>query len=75
MPASATEAGLAGAASVNLNTTLCNLPLTPPVVLDPATSLRDALRAIDLRDAEVAVIVDGAMTIDRLSRQERRTAA
>ena len=63
MPASPTDARLADAASVNLNTTLCNLPLAPPVVLEPALSVREALRAIDLRGAEVAVIVDGASSV------------
>ena len=63
MPASPTDSRQFDAASVNLNTTLCNLPLTPPVVLDPATSVRDALRAIDLRGAEAAVIVDGASSV------------
>ena len=63
MPASPTDARLLDAVSVNLNTTLCNLPLAPPVVLDPATSVRDALRAIDLRGAEAAVIVDDASSV------------
>jgi CBS domain-containing protein len=63
MPASPTDTRRFDAAPVNLNTTLCNLPLTPPVVLDPATSVGDALRTIDLRDAEVAVIVDSASSV------------
>ncbi len=58
MPASSTDTALFPAASVNLNTTLRNLPLPPPVVVDPATSVRDALRAIDVRGAEAAVVVD-----------------
>lgn len=58
MPAPATEAAGFDAVSVNLNTALRNLPLASPVVVDPATSVRDALRAIDARDAEAAVIVD-----------------
>ena len=58
MPASSTEAGHFVAASVNLNTTLRNLPLASPVVVAPATSVRDTLRAIDARGAEAAVVVD-----------------
>ncbi|OHC67349.1 MAG: hypothetical protein A2045_02680 [Rhodocyclales bacterium GWA2_65_20] len=49
--------------SVNLNTTLHHLPLAPPVVVDPATSVRDALRAIDARGADAAVIVDTASSV------------
>ena len=63
MPGSNTEAKLLDAVSINLNTTLRNLPLAPPVVLDPAISVRDALRAIDARDAEAAVIVDSATSV------------
>ena len=63
MPAPATEAAGFDAVSVNLNTALRNLPLAPPVVVDPATSLRDALRAIDARDAEAAVIVDSESSV------------
>ncbi|MCM2288835.1 MAG: DUF294 nucleotidyltransferase-like domain-containing protein [Sulfuritalea sp.] len=63
MPGSSTEGRLLDAVSINLNTTLRNLPLAPPVVLDPALSVRDALRALDSRDAEVAVIVDGASSV------------
>lgn len=63
MPESATEPLALGAVSVNLNTRLRNLPLTPPVVVDPATSVRDALRAIDARDGEAAVIVDTASSV------------
>ncbi|MCK9388432.1 MAG: DUF294 nucleotidyltransferase-like domain-containing protein [Sulfuritalea sp.] len=48
---------------MNLNTTLHHLPLAPPVVVDPATSVRDALRAIDARGAEAAVIVDTASSV------------
>lgn len=63
MPAPSTEASHIEAVSVNLNTTLRNLPLAPPVVVDPATSLRDTLRAIDQRAAEAAVIVDSATSV------------
>ena len=63
MPASITDPRLFDAVSVNLNTALRYLPLAPPVVVDPATSLRDTLRAIDARDAEVAVIVDPASSV------------
>ena len=51
------------AVSINLNTTLRNLPLAPPVVVDPATPVRDALGAIDARGAEAAVIVDMARSV------------
>ncbi|MDP2821103.1 MAG: DUF294 nucleotidyltransferase-like domain-containing protein [Sulfuritalea sp.] len=63
MPASGTETGAFAAVSVNLNTTLRNLPLAPPVVVDPATSVRDALRAIDAQGADAAVIVDTASSV------------
>lgn len=63
MPASGIEADAFDAVSINLNTTLRNLPLAPPVVVDPATSVRDALRAIDARGAEAAVIVDTARSV------------
>ena len=63
MPGPGTDTRLRDAVSVNLNTALRNLPLAPPVVLDPATSVRDALRAIDQRAAEAAVIVDGASSV------------
>ena len=58
MPASSTDSRLPDAAPVNLNTTLRRLPLAPPVTVDPATSLRDTLRAIDAHAADAAVIVD-----------------
>lgn len=51
------------AAPVNLNTALRNLPLAPPVVVDPATSVRDTLRAIDSRAAEAAVVVDKTSSV------------
>jgi CBS domain-containing protein len=63
MPVSHTEAVELDAASVNLNTTLRKLPLVPPVIVDPATSVRDVLRVIDLQDAEAAVIVDTASSV------------
>lgn len=63
MPASVTAAESFAAVTVNLNTTLRNLPLEPPVVVDPATSVGDTLRAIDLRNAEAAVIVDTASSL------------
>ena len=63
MPVSVTEAGAFDAASVNLNTTLRYLPLAPPVVVAPATSVRDAVRAIDAQDAEAAVIVDTGSSV------------
>lgn len=63
MPESATEADACELVSVNLNTTLCRLPLAPPVVVDPASSVRDAMRTIDLRAAEVAVVVDPATAV------------
>jgi CBS domain-containing protein len=63
MPVSATEADEFDAASVNLNTTLRKLPLASPVIVDPATSVRDVLRAIDLQDAEAAVIVDTGSSV------------
>lgn len=63
MPAPATEAEDFDAVSVNLNTALRNLPLAPPVVVDPATTLRDTLRAMEARDAEAAVIVDSESSV------------
>ncbi|MDP2825474.1 MAG: DUF294 nucleotidyltransferase-like domain-containing protein [Sulfuritalea sp.] len=63
MPASVTEAGAFDAVSANLNTALCRLPLAPPVVVDPASSVRDTLRAIDVQAAEIAVVVDPATTV------------
>ena len=63
MPASVTEAEACDAVSFNLNTTLCKLPLAPPVVVDPASSVRDALRAIDVQAAEAAVVVDPATAV------------
>lgn len=58
MRASAIETDACAAGSLNLNTTLCSLPLAPPVMLDPAISVREALRAIDLQAAEAGVVVD-----------------
>lgn len=63
MPGSGIDTPLFDQVSINLNTTLRNLPLAPPVVLEPAMSLRDALRAIDTRDAEAVVIVDAASQV------------
>jgi len=63
MPGSATDAGVFAAAPVNLNTVLRRLPLAPPVVVAPATPLRDALRAIDVAAAEAAVVVDPASSV------------
>jgi len=63
MPGSSTDTRLFDAAPVNLNTTLRNLPLASPVVVDPAISLRDALRAIDAQGAEAAVVVDTASSV------------
>jgi CBS domain-containing protein len=58
MHASTIDTDSYDAGLVSLNSTLRNLPLAPPVVVDPATSVRDTLRAIDERDADAAVIVD-----------------
>ena len=63
MPASATEDARFDAVSVNLNTALRSLPLAPPVVVAPATSVREALQAIDACGAEVAVIVDAPSSV------------
>ena len=63
MPASATETASFAAVSINLNTALRQLPLAPPVVVAPATSVRETLRAIDAADAEAAVIVDTASSV------------
>ncbi|KAF0167031.1 MAG: hypothetical protein FD157_193 [Rhodocyclaceae bacterium] len=63
MPASATEDASFDAVSVNLNSALRSLPLAPPVVVGPATSVREALQAIDACGAEVAVIVDAASSV------------
>ena len=63
MPASVTETNACDAVSVNLNTTLCRLPLAPPVVVDPASTVREALRAIDRQGAEAAVVVDPATAV------------
>ncbi|MCK9379637.1 MAG: DUF294 nucleotidyltransferase-like domain-containing protein [Sulfuritalea sp.] len=63
MRASATETDAFDAVSVSLNTTLRKLPLGPPVVVDPGTSVRDALRAIDAQGAEAAVVVDPATAV------------
>ena len=63
MPASSTELPERDAAPVNLKTTLRHLPLAPPVVVDPATTLRDTLRAIDAHASEAAVIVDPATAV------------
>ena len=63
MPASSTDARAFDTASVNLNTTLRSLPLPPPVVVDPATPVREALRLIDARGAEAAVVVDTATSV------------
>jgi len=63
MPATITDPRLFDAVSVNLNTALRYLPLAPPVVVDPASSVRDALRAIDVQAAEAAVVVDPATAV------------
>ena len=63
MPASSTDARAFDTASVNLNTTLRKLPLPPPVVVDPATPVREALRLIDACGAEAAVVVDTATSV------------
>ncbi len=63
MPGSSTDSRLLDTVSVNLNTALRNLPLAPPVVVGPATSVGDALRAIDAQDAEAAVVVDTASSV------------
>ena len=47
MRASATDTPDLDAAPVNLKTTLRHLPLASPLVVAPAATLRDALRAID----------------------------
>jgi len=65
MPGSSTDtdARLFDGVSVNLNTTLRSLPLAPPVVVGPATSVREALQAIDAQGAEAVVIVDTATSV------------
>lgn len=63
MQASASRPEPFDSAPVNLNTALRNLPLAPPVVVDPATSVRETLRALDLHAAEVAVVVDAASVV------------
>ncbi len=50
-------------APVNLNTALRNLPLAPPVVVDPASSVRETLRALDLHAMEAAVVVDSVSLV------------
>jgi len=62
MPASAIEASF-DAVPVNLNTALRALPLEPPLIVGPAATVRETLRAIDARGAEVAVIVDAASSV------------
>jgi CBS domain-containing protein len=63
MPASATDPPDLDAAPVNLKTTLRNLPLAPAGGGGSGDTLRDALRAIDARLAEAAVIVDPASAV------------
>lgn len=63
MPASGIDPRAFEAEAVNLNTALRFLPLPPPVTVEPATSLRDTLRAIDARAADAAVIVDPASAV------------
>ena len=64
MPASPTEPDACDEVlSFNLNTTLCRLPLPPPVVVDPASSVRDTLRALDVQAGEAAVVVDPATSV------------
>lgn len=63
MPASSIDPGGVDAVAVNLNTALRQLPLAPPVIVAPGNTLRETLRAIDARAAEVAVIVDPASTV------------
>lgn len=50
-------------APVNLNTALRNLPLAPPVVVGPATSVRETLRVLDCHAAEAAVVVDATSSV------------
>ena len=63
MPESNTDARAFDTASVNLNTNLRKLPLSPPVVDDPATPVREALRLIDARGGEAAVVVDSGTSV------------
>lgn len=63
MPASSIDPGGVEAVAVNLNTALRQLPLAPPVIVAPANTLRETLRAIDARAAEAAVIVDPASKV------------
>ena len=63
MRASATDPPDLDAAPVNLKTTLRHLPLALPVVVAPAATLRDTLRAIDAHGSEAAVIVDPASAV------------
>jgi CBS domain-containing protein len=63
MPASSTDDRAFDTASVTLNTTLRWLPLPRPVVVDPATPVREALRLIDARGADAAVVVDTATSV------------
>lgn len=63
MPESSTDWRLFDAAPVTLNTALRCLPLAPPVTVEPATPLRDALRAIDAHGADAAVVVDPASAV------------
>ncbi len=63
MRASATDTPDLDAAPVNLKTTLRHLPLASPLVVAPAATLRDALRAIDAHGSEAAVIVDPASAV------------
>jgi CBS domain-containing protein len=63
MPVSSIDFPELEAAPVNLKTALRHLPLAPPVVVDPATTLRDTLRAIDAHASEAAVVVDPASAV------------
>lgn len=63
MRESAIEADFDLPVPVNLNSALHCLSLSAPVVVDPATPVRDALLAIDARDGEVAVVVDSATAV------------
>ena len=65
MPTSspANDSDGAGFVPAHLNTCLRNLALAPPVVVAPQASVRDVLRTIDARDADLAVVVDAASEV------------
>jgi CBS domain-containing protein len=60
MKYSAIDGDGAEATPAHLNTRLRNLALAPPIQVSPERSVRDALRTMDARDAEAAVVVDDA---------------